>query len=306
MITCFDIGGSAIKCASASADGQVGELRRIPTPATDFAAFAAAMRTLIDTQSVAGSPSRGVAISIAGVIDPADGRIKCANIPCIDGRVLAADLAAELGLPVWIANDADCFALAEAQAGAGRGHAIVFGLILGTGVGGGLVIDGHLLGGPGGFAGEWGHGPVAAHFAGTPPAAIPRFACGCGQTGCLDTVGGARGLERLHLALHGEDRDSRQIVDAWQAGDPGASRTIDCFIDLLAGPLAMLVNTIGASVLPVGGGLANSAPLIGRLDQAVRGAILRKTSAPIIVPGQAGTEPGLIGAAWLGLGRLAA
>jgi N-acetylglucosamine kinase len=295
MITCFDIGGSAIKCAVAAADGRVGDLRRVPTPAHDFAAFTAAMQALI----AAGGPVRGVAISIAGVIDPENGRIKCANIPCIDGRLLSADLSTAFGLPVWIINDADSFALAEAQAGAGRGHANVFGLILGTGVGGGLVIDGRLVKGPGGFAGEWGHGPVVA-----PPPGMPRFPCGCGQTGCLDTVGGARGLERLHLALHGQSLDSRAIVKAWEAGDADAERTVACWVGLLRGPLAMLVNTVGAAVLPVGGGLANSAPLIARLDAAVRAAILRKTDAPIIVPGQSGAEPGLIGAAWLGLDKL--
>jgi N-acetylglucosamine kinase len=300
MITCFDIGGSAIKCAVATTDGRIGKLQRVPTPTRDFAAFTAAMQALI----TAGGPTRGVAISLAGVIDPADGRIKCANIPCIDGRTLAADLAAAFGLPVWIINDADSFTLAEAHVGAGRGHATVFGLILGTGVGGGLVIGGKLLTGPGGFAGEWGHGPVAAQFSGTPPQAIPRYRCGCGQTGCLDTVGGARGIERLHLALQQQPLDSREIINAWQAGDARAERTIACYVDLLSGPLAMLVNTLGASILPAGGGLANSAPLIARLDQAVRAAILRKTDAPIIVPGQSGEEPGLIGAAWLGLERL--
>lgn len=306
MITSFDIGGSAIKCAIATADGQVGDLRRVPTPTHDFAAFAAVMQTLIAD----GEPTRGIAISIAGVINSADGRIKCANIPCIDGRKLADDLSAVLALPVWIINDADSFALAEAHAGAGRSHANVFGLILGTGVGGGLVIGGRLIGGPGGFAGEWGHGPVAAHFAtpfpGAALQAIPRYQCGCGQTGCLDTIGGARGLERLHLALHQSTLDSRQILAAWQDGDAGAAYTVACYIDLLSGPLAMLVNTLGASILPVGGGLANSAPLIARLDQAVRAAILRNTDAPLIVPGQSGAEPGLIGAAWLGLEKLGA
>ena len=300
MITCFDIGGSAIKCTVATADGRVGALQRVPTPTHDFVAFTAAMQALID----AGGPSRGVAISIAGVVDPSDGRIKCANIPCIDGRLLARDLSAALHLSVWIINDADSFALAEAQAGAGRGHANVFGLILGTGVGGGLVYNGQLIGGPGGFAGEWGHGPVTAQLAGTPPQTIPRFACGCGQSGCLDTVGGARGLERLHQHLHQQAKDSRAIIDAWQAGDAQATLTIDCFVDLLSGPLAMLVNTLGASILPVGGGLSNSAPLIARLDAAVRAGLLRKTDAPIVVQGQAGTEPGLIGAAWLGLAKL--
>nr|WP_314544043.1 ROK family protein [uncultured Massilia sp.] len=303
MITCFDIGGSAIKCAVATADGRIGDLHRVPTPLHDFGAFTAAMQALID----AGGPSRGVAIAIAGVVDPQDGRIKCANIPCIDGRTLADDLAVAFGFPVWIINDADSFALAETHAGAARGHANVFGLILGTGVGGGLVLGGRLIGGPGGFAGEWGHGPVAAQVAGMPPRPIPRYRCGCGQTGCLDTVGGARGLERLHLVLHPSQDgapDSRAIIAAWQAGDARAEVTVACFIELLSGPLAMLVNTLGVSILPVGGGLANSAPLIARLDRAVRAAILRKTDAPIIVPGQSGAEPGLIGAAWLGIEKL--
>lgn len=300
MITCFDIGGTAIKSAIATPDGRIGAIQRVPTPTHDFAAFTVAMQALIDTCG----PTKGIAISIAGIIDPANGRIKCANIPCIDGRTLAADLCEALKLPVWIINDADSFALAEAHAGAGREHANVFGLILGTGVGGGLVFNGRLVSGPGGFAGEWGHGPVAAQFAGTPPQAIPRFTCGCGQTGCLDTVGGARGLERLHQALGQPPLDSRAIIEAWQAGDAAAGRTIDCYIDLLAGPLAMLVNTIGASILPVGGGLSNSAPLIARLDQAVRASILRRTDAPIVVPGQSGAEAGLIGAAWLGLEQL--
>lgn len=300
MITCFDIGGSAIKCAVATASGELGPTRRVPTPTADFGAFIAALQALVADSA----PSRGVAISIAGVVDPANGRIKCANIACIDGRALADELGAALGLPVWIINDADSFALAETKAGAARGHANVFGLILGTGVGGGLVIGGRLVGGPGGFAGEWGHGPVAAQWAGSPARAIPRFACGCGQVGCLDTVGGARGLERLHLALHEQSLDSRAIVAAWESGDQPAARTIDCYIDLLKGPLAMLVNTVGASILPVGGGLANSPTLIARLDQAVRAAILRKTDGPMIVCGQSGAEPGLIGAAWLGLQQI--
>jgi N-acetylglucosamine kinase len=278
MIACFDIGGSAIRYAAYT--GALGKVKIVPTPTSDFAAFAAAMAALIGD----AAPER-VAISLAGVVDPQDGRIQCANIPCLHGRVAAADLQAALGLPVAIANDADCFALAEARAGAGRGHANVFGIILGTGVGGGLVLGDRLIAG----AGEWGHGPVAT----------PRFPCGCGQAGCLDTVGGARGMERLHLHLHGQQQASTAIVAGWLAADGDAARTIDLYIDLLAGPLAMLVNTLGASVLPVGGGLSKSAELIAALDQAVRARMLRKTDAPLLVQGQSGAEPGLLGAAWL-------
>lgn len=163
---------------------------RRPTPRDDFAAFVETLRGII---AETGEQPNGIALSIAGVVDPDTQRLICANIPCIHERTLGADLEAELGLPVLIANDADCFAMAEAGLGAGRGHRIVFGAILGTGVGGGLVADGRLVNEAGGFAGEWGHGPIIASAAGDPPVAIPAYACGCGQKGCVDTVGGARG-----------------------------------------------------------------------------------------------------------------
>lgn len=298
MIICFDIGGSGIKGALAASPSELTPLQRVPTPLDDFTAFAAAIRALVDaTQAPADAP---VAISITGVVDPATGIITCANIPCIDGRPLAADLGAQLGRPVFVANDADCFALAEAMEGAGRGHRIVFGAILGTGVGGGIVIDGRIVNGAGGFAGEWGHGPVAATSAGTPPVEIPRFACGCGQVGCVDTVGAARGMERLHKHLHGIDLPSTAIVAAWRAGDPQAARTIDVQVDLLAGPLALVVNVIGAGIIPVGGGLGKVPELIALLDAAVRKRILRRLAQPLVVPSQLAVEPGLVGAAILG------
>jgi len=298
MIICIDIGGSAIKGAIATSPDTIVPLERIVTPLDDRAAFDAAIASV-----VAQAPdASAVSISITGVVDPRDGRIKVANIPCIDGRTLAADLSAQLGKPVLVANDADCFALAEAGAGAGRGHDIVFGIILGTGVGGGLVIDGKIVNGAGGFAGEWGHGPATATSAGTPPIAIPRYACGCGQIGCVDAVGAARGIERLHLHLHGVTAASTEIIAAWQHGDAAAARTVDVWADLVASPLALVLNVVGASIVPVGGGLANVPALIELLDRTVRQRILRHTDEALVVPGQCRVEPGLIGAAILGLG----
>jgi N-acetylglucosamine kinase len=298
MITCLDIGGSGIKGALAASTSEFTSLGRVPTPLSDWPAFVAAIRQMVDT---GGAPANSpVAIAITGVIDPATGIIKCANIPAIDGRPLAADLGAELGRQVVIGNDADLFALAEAVAGAGRGHRIVFGAILGTGVGGGLVIDGHLVTGAGGYAGEWGHAPVAATRVGNPPVELPRYACGCGQTGCVDTVGGARGLERLYRHFTGLDLDSVTIVDAWQQNEPRATQTVDVFMELIAAPLALVVNVVGAGIVPVGGGLGKSAALVARLDREVRARILRRTNAPLIVQGQLTTEPGLVGAAILG------
>ena len=297
MIICIDIGGSAIKGAIATGPDAITPIARIVTPLDDRAAFDAAIAAV-----VAHAPdAEAVSISITGVVDPRDGRIKVANIPCIDGRALAADLSAQLGKPVSVANDADCFALAEAVAGAGSGEAIVFGIILGTGVGGGLVVDGRIVNGAGGFAGEWGHGPAAATSAGNPPTDIPRFPCGCGQSGCVDTIGAARGIERLHQHLHGLAAPSTDIIAAWQAGDAMAARTVDVWVDLVASPLALVINVVGASIVPVGGGLSNVPALISLLDRTVRSRILRTTDRPLVVPGQCRVEPGLVGAAILGL-----
>ena len=204
-----------------------------------------------------------------------------------------------------VTNDADCFALAEAAVGAGRGHRVVFGIILGTGVGGGVVVDGRLVEGAGGFAGEWGHGPILARQAGNPPIDIPWLACGCGQSGCVDTVGGARGMERLHHQLTGVTMKSRAIMDAWRAGEPQAVRTFDCYIELVAQPLALRVNVLGADIVPVGGGLGSETEMLAILDRAVRQRILRDTAEPLVVPGQCGDNPAFIGAALVGRARAA-
>ncbi len=289
MILCFDIGGSRIKAGRAGDDGAVVTLGAVPTPRDGFTDFVQALR------GFAGAWTQGIAISIAGAVDPDSGRIRVANIPCLNGRDLSAELGRALQRPVWVFNDADCFALAEAGRGAGRGHRNVFGVILGTGVGGGLVIDGRILAGAGGYAGEWGHGPVANG------ALAPWFPCGCGLSGCLDTIGGARGLERLHRHLHGADLGSVALLEAWAAGDAAAAQTVALWRDLLAGPLAMVLNAVGSSIVPVGGGLANVPALIALLDGAVRANLLRRTDRPLLVPAALRVEPGLVGAALAGL-----
>lgn len=286
MILAFDIGGSRIRAATW--DGvRLEPLGEVPTPVGDRAGFVAAIRGL-----AAGRDAKGMAISIAGVVDPATGVGKVANIPAIDGLALGPTLAAATGVPVLVLNDADCFALAEARAGAGRGYGNVLGVILGTGVGGGLVIGGRVVTGAGGFAGEWGHGPVIrGAFA---------FPCGCGQVGCIDAVGGARGLERLHLALGAEAAGSKAIAAGWQAGDSAAAETMALWCDLVAGPLAMVVNVVGAGIVPVGGGLSQAAGVVELLDDAVRARVLRATAGPLVVRAKCGADAGLLGAALAG------
>lgn len=298
MIICFDIGGTAIKGAAAYSPEDIRPFPRQPTPSNDFDAFKA---TMADVIARVNERPTCIALSITGIIDPDSGLAVVANIPCIHGRPLKQDLEAALGLPVLIANDADCFVLAEAALGAGRDHRVVFGVILGTGVGGGLVINGNLINSDGGFAGEWGHAPVAATEAGTPPVHLPRFQCGCGQVGCIDATCSARGLEKIHHHLHHIHASSEEIVAAWEQGNSAATHTISVFLDVIAPPLALVVNTTGSTIMPVGGGLSNSPRLISAIDLAVRSRILRRFNRPLVVPAQCTIEPGLIGAAILGL-----
>lgn len=299
MILCFDIGGTTIKLAEAFSQDDIRPKGRIPTPAHDFTRFIAALQAAV---TGASTPPRGLAISIAGVIEPETGLATVANIPCLTGRDLRADIEQALSLPVEIANDADCFALAEATVGAGRGHDVVFGIILGTGVGGGIVVRGRLINAGGGFAGEWGHGPIAQRILDEPEVTLPAFRCGCGLVGCLDAVCSARGMERLHAHLNtGVALASTEIVAGWEAGQPEASRTIEVWLALLAGPLAMVENMLGAGIMAVGGGLSNAPRLIAALDLAVRKRILRRFDGPLIVQAECAIEPGLVGAAILGL-----
>jgi N-acetylglucosamine kinase len=285
MILAFDIGGSRIRAAVW--DGVLRPLGEVATPVGDVAAFTAAVAGFVSGQE------KGIAISIAGVVDPGSGIGRVANIPAIDGLALGPLLQAATGVPVQVLNDADCFALAEAGQGAGRGHGTVFGVILGSGVGGGLVIGGRVVTGAGGYAGEWGHGPlIRGEFA---------FQCGCGQVGCLDTVGSARGLERLHRKRTAELLGSEAIIAGWMAGEAEAGETMALWRDLVAGPLAMVVNVVGADVVPVGGGLSKAPGLVAYLDEAVRVRILRRTKGPLLVPAECGADAGLLGAAMAGV-----
>lgn len=287
MIACFDIGGSRVKAGLSDAPGAVARQSEETTPLHDLPAFVAVLRRL-------AGDAKSLSISIAGVVDAATGRLKVANIPCMNGREVTHDLSDALGRPVRVHNDADCFALAEAAMGAGRGHRSVFGVILGTGVGGGLVIDGRIVTGAGGFAGEWGHGPVLNERV------VPWFPCGCGQEGCVDTIGGARGIERLHRHLTGRDAGSVAILRDWRAGEPDAARTVEVWLDLVSGPLAMVLNVVGSSVAPVGGGLSRVPELVAALDASVRDRVLRPTQGALLVPAGLVGEPGLVGASLAG------
>ncbi len=277
--------------------GDVSDRARFPTPLHDWDAFVALFRDKLAAHADMLAPDSPLCLALAGLIDPNTGALTSANIPSLHGRAVVAELSAAIGRPVSVINDADAFALAEATLGAGRGHRRVFGIILGTGVGGGLVEDGQVLIGTHGIGGEWGHGAVMVDSP-IAPGSVPVFACGCGRVGCLDTIGGARGLERLHAFLHdGAVATSSDITSGWQAGDAAFTATIDYYVRLIAGPIAMFLNSFPAQIVPVGGGLSNCVQLIARLDAEVRAGMLEPTDEAMLVPTVLRDRAGLLGAA---------
>ncbi|KMW60479.1 N-acetylmannosamine kinase [Candidatus Rhodobacter oscarellae] len=287
MTIAFDIGGSKIVSAEVDASLQLEEKARIATPTEDYDSFRQAIA------AHAGTGDDPVAISIAAVIDPVTGILRSANIPCISGRALAADLQQDLGRPVHVLNDAKAFVLSEAKVGLGRGHATVFGIILGTGIGGAVVLNGQLLIGATGSAGEWGHGPAAAVRSG---ADLPLVRCGCGQMQCVDALTGARGLENLHRHLSGASLDSVSLLQSWAQQDPAAAATMDVYLDVLGGALANAVNMFDPDIVLVGGGLSKADGLVPALDQELRKRVLNPRKEPLCIATEIGPEKGLIGA----------
>ncbi|MEP3048126.1 MAG: ROK family protein [Roseibium sp.] len=291
MVTCFDIGGSYIRHGQIRADGSVPEQGRLPTPRESWRDFVAALASCQGNDK-----SDPIVISLAGAFDDKTGLADVANIPCLHGRRIASDLGAELGCPVRIINDANAFALAEAVDGVGTGKSVVFGIILGTGVGGGLVTNRTLITGHGGMAGEWGHGPVIDPTAGGTISNVPHYRCGCGRTGCVDATCSARGMERLHTSLHGETASSKDITDSWHNSERSASRTIDIYTTLLSRSLSMVINLLGPDVVPVSGGLSSDALLLKEIDRKTRDLALVKYDGPLVMRGTFADNGGLHGA----------
>ncbi|MCP5000216.1 MAG: ROK family protein [Hyphomicrobiales bacterium] len=296
---CLDIGGSFIKLGIGK-DDSLAEVDAVPTPAS-YDAFLA--RT-VDTLMAGGLQADDrVGISIAGSIDADNGSIHAAQLPFLAnvgfapelGSALTARLGEPLHAEIAVENDADCFAMAEAHFGVGQGFDNLFAIILGTGVGGAQVYHGQLLRGYAGTAGEWGHGPFIQKQDPSMPGYVPQFACACGQKGCINTIGGARGLEALHAAAGNPLADSRKIVDGWSDGDPACSATIASYVSVLSDALALTLNITGAQIVPVGGGLSSASDLLSVIDGEVRRKTLQARNKPMVIEGQTGQNGGLWG-----------
>lgn len=300
-VICLDLGGSFIKLGVMNAEQQLTILDQQTIPADSWSDFTALVGRMIEQHQQHFSADSPLAISTAGIIAPDTGEMFASNIPAFHQRNLSQALGASLQRKVIVHNDADCFTLAEALEGVGKGHRVVFGAILGSGVGGGLVADGRIITGQNGLTGEWGHGPITltdVEIEGE-TLRLPRQPCPCGQKGCLDSYGGARGLENLHRTLHNVSASSIDIIDGWQQQDTQAQRTLQVWLQVVSQPLAYTINITGASLVAVGGGLASVTPLINALNDEVQRYVLRSTKHQLVVPGAFAHHGGMIGAALL-------
>jgi fructokinase len=228
-------------------------------------------------------------------VSRATARVKNSNSTCLNGQPLYHDLEDLLGRPLRFANDADCLALSEATDGAAAGAAVVFGVIVGTGTGGGIVVNGHLLHGPNGIAGEWGHNPLP--WPGS--AELPGPACYCGLEGCIETWLSGPALARDHLQYYGESLDAAEINRRALAGDTRATESLDRYMDRMARALASVINIIDPEVIVLGGGVSNMGSLYEEVPRRWGGYVFSDRVDTKLVPAVHGDSSGVRGAARL-------
>jgi fructokinase len=286
----IDLGGTKIEIIALKAGRQLLR-RRTPTPQGDYRETLAAIAELIATCERELNETGSVGIGIPGNRSPDHGLIKNANSTCLIGRDLQSDLQTLLQRPVRLANDADCLAWSEATDGAGAGAESVFAVILGTGVGGGLVIHGRLLGGPNAIAGEWGHNPLPWRRAEDGP--VRR--CYCGQDDCIETFLSGPGW----AARNGRGLEADALVVAANANDEAAQQALELYCDQLARGLASTINLIDPEAIVLGGGLSNIPQLYTRVPQLLTRYVFSDKVNTRLLPAQHGDSSGVRGAAWL-------
>lgn len=290
-----DLGGTKIEVALLDDEGSVRFRRRTATPQQDYAATVSAVAALVAQADMqAGMPGARVGIGIPGAISPATGLVKNANSTWLNGQPLDRDMEVALGRPVQIANDANCFALSEAVDGAAAEAHTVFGVILGTGVGGGLVVDGKVVIGANAIAGEWGHNPLPW----PEPDELPGPQCWCGRRGCIECWLSGPALARIHLEETGQKLDTDRIA-ATADSDPAAARTMALYEERLARALAHVINILDPEVIVLGGGLSNIGRLYETVPALLKNRVFSDHIATRIVPPLHGDSSGVRGAAWL-------
>lgn len=291
----IDLGGTKIEVIALGAAGRVLARHRVPTPQGDYAATLAAVVGLVDRVEAETGRRGTVGVGTPGALSRVSGLIKNANSTCLIGEPLKDDLQALLGREVRVANDANCFALSEAVDGAGRGAPVVFGVILGTGVGAGIVVNGRALDGANGIAGEWGHNPLPL------PAGddLPLPSCYCGRAGCIETYLSGPGLAMDHARCSGELARPEGIVAGAAEGDPACEASLARYEHRLARALAGVINILDPDVIVLGGGLSNVERLYETVPSLWCPHVFSDHVATRLVRARHGDSSGVRGAAWL-------
>lgn len=295
----IDWGGTKMEIVALTPQGSVEARHRLPTPTGGYPQALEAVKSLVDEAERQAGTTGTVGIGIPGSPSPQTGLVRNSNVVVLNGKPLGHDLEALIGRPVRIANDANCLAVSEAVDGAGAGAHVVFGVIIGTGHGGGIAIDGRVHAGFQGFAAEIGHYPLPWMKADEYPG--PK--CWCGKHGCLEMFACGTGFERDHFECTGEQRKGAEIIAAMRTGDAAARATYERFADRLARSLALLVNIIDPEVFVLGGGMSNIDELYADLPRLIPAYLFGDGFATPIRKAVHGDSSGVRGAAWLWKGE---
>jgi len=301
----IDLGGTKTEALALDATGRELCRQRVATPRGSYEEILSAIVQLIASVESECAAQGSIGLGIPGITSPATGLVKNANTTLLIGHPLDKDLEARLGRPVRVGNDANCFALSEATDGAASPAALgverptVFGVILGTGTGGGVVVRGELLVGPDAIAGEWGHNALPWPTA----AELPGPSCWCGLSGCIETFLAGPALARAHRERTGRDWDATRVARAAEEGDAEAVRTLDQYAGRLARALASIINVLNPDAIVLGGGLSNVTRLYEQVPALWARYVFSDVVTTRLVRAKHGDSSGVRGAAWLWSGQ---
>ncbi|MHA7847172.1 N-acetylglucosamine kinase [Serratia sp. D1N4] len=298
----FDMGGTKIELGVFDADLRRIWQKRLPTPRDDYRQLLAVLRDLTHEADAFCGTQGSVGIGIPGLPNE-DGTLFTANVPAAMGQPLPRDLSTLIGREIRVDNDANCFALSEAWDDEFRHYPSVLGIILGTGVGGGLIVDGKVLSGRNYIAGEFGHFRLPVDALEVLGRDIPRVACGCGHDGCIENYISGRGFEWMYSHFYQHHLPAQQIIAHYQAGEPRAVAHVDRFLEVLAICLGNLLTIIDPHLVVIGGGLSNFDAIYQALPQRLPAHLLRVAKLPRIEKARYGDAGGVRGAAFLNLVR---
>jgi fructokinase len=291
----IDLGGTKIELIALDDKGVERLRHRQPTPRNDYTATLETIRNLVRRAEAELGTTCSVGIGTPGAISPASGLLRNSNSVGLNGRPFKQDIETLLGRKIRMANDANCFALSEAVDGAAADAEVVFGVIIGTGCGAGVVVNGKVLTGPNGIAGEWGHNALPWPR----PEELPGPPCYCGKNGCIETWVSGPGVARDHRNSGGKPLNADEIVTGAQEGDALCQATLDRYEARLARGLAHVINILDPDVIVLGGGLSNIKRLYRNVPRLWQGYLFSDVANNRLLPPKHGDSSGVRGAAWL-------